>query len=435
MTDGMSYRTLTTRRFSGAASVLAQFWAALLKESRRLASPPSSCSLVVIACAATCNEPAPAICPGELPRPVAELTDVLMPISRIAAQLGGEAATGPFDLLSTMVTASRVTSPPATMLLLSSGVSTAGGFDLRKVGWAEPPAMAAADLKQRGLLPDLAGWTVIFAGLGKTAGRQPALPLPQQMTLASYWLAICHATGAAACRVDDTLRPVHGSRSTVPVPVVPVPAVQSITGPQGQQQAIVPADLLFAFSSATLLPSANSYLAPVATGPAPAASRSPSPARRLPTEGAPPTISGSQCRGPRRYNAASSRWASRPGRSRTSTGSAPQANPALSTGRWTRLNAHPLRRVVMALPSIGLAVLAALAATARLPVPGTCLSPSTATHLPTATASYNMALSRARHYGRRHPGHGLGRRCGPSGRHPAAATDHAGPQLDCHSPR
>ncbi|MGO9630401.1 MAG: OmpA family protein, partial [Xanthobacteraceae bacterium] len=70
---------------------------------------------------------------------------------------------------------------------------------------------------------------------------------------------------AAACRVDDTLRPVHASRSTVPVPVVPVPAVQSITGPHGQQQSILPADLLFAFGSATLLPGANSYLAPVAT--------------------------------------------------------------------------------------------------------------------------------------------------------------------------
>jgi len=185
-------------------------------------------------------------------------------LSRIGSQIGNEAATGPFDLLTTMLNASRVTSPPATMLLLTSGVTTSGGFDLRQVGWAEPPAGAAADLKERGLLPDLSGWTVIFSGLGETAGRQPALPLPQQTTLASYWLAICHAAGAGACRVDDSPRPVRPSRSTVPVPVVPVPAVQSITGPHGQQQSIVPADLLFAFNSATLLPGANSYLAPIA---------------------------------------------------------------------------------------------------------------------------------------------------------------------------
>jgi outer membrane protein OmpA-like peptidoglycan-associated protein len=163
-----------------------------------------------------------------------------------------------------MLNASRAASPPATMLLLTSGVTTSGGFDLRKAGWAEPPASAAAELKQRGLLPDLAGWTLIFSGLGETGGRQPALPLPQQTTLASYWLAICHAAGAAACRVDDSPRPIRASHSTVPVPVVPVPAVQSITGPRGQQQSIVPADLLFAFGRATLLPGANSYLAPIA---------------------------------------------------------------------------------------------------------------------------------------------------------------------------
>ena len=96
-------------------------------------------------------------------------------LSRIESQLSNEAATGPFDLLNTMLDASRVSSPPATMLLLTSGVTTSGGFDLRQVGWAEPPASAAAALKQRGLLPDLAGWTVIFSGLGETAGT-PARP-------------------------------------------------------------------------------------------------------------------------------------------------------------------------------------------------------------------------------------------------------------------
>jgi outer membrane protein OmpA-like peptidoglycan-associated protein len=150
------------------------------------------------------------------------------------------------------------------MLLLSSGLTTSGAFDLRQVGWAESPASAAAALKRRGYLPHLTGWTVIFSGLGRTTGRQAALPLPQQTTLARYWLAVCHVAGAAACRIDDSSRPLLVSRSTVPVPVVPVPAVQSITGPHGQHQSIVPADLLFAFGSSTLVPGANSYLAPIA---------------------------------------------------------------------------------------------------------------------------------------------------------------------------
>jgi outer membrane protein OmpA-like peptidoglycan-associated protein len=58
---------------------------------------------------------------------------------------------------------------------------------------------------------------------------------------------------------------MRSSHSTVPVPIVPVPAVQSVTGPHGKQQSIIPADLLFAFNSASLLPGANSYLAPIAT--------------------------------------------------------------------------------------------------------------------------------------------------------------------------
>ena len=132
------------------------------------------------------------------------------------------------------------------------------------MGWAEPPTSAAAALKRRGYLPNLTGWTVIFSGLGQAAGRQPALPLPQQTALARYWLAICRVAGASACRLDNSSRPLLVSRSTVPVPTVPVPAVQSITGPHGQQQSIVPADLLFAFGSSTLVPGANSYLGPIA---------------------------------------------------------------------------------------------------------------------------------------------------------------------------
>jgi outer membrane protein OmpA-like peptidoglycan-associated protein len=186
-------------------------------------------------------------------------------LTRIKALLGKEAATGSFDLLDTMLAASRVTSSPATMLLLSSGVTTAGGLDLREVGWDADPATVAAQLKQRGLLPDLSGWSVIFSGLAvTTTAPQPKLQLPQQTTLGAYWMAICHAARAAACRIDASPRALHPSRSSVPVPVVPVPAVQSVTGPHSQDETILPSDLLFAFGSASLLPGASKYLAPVA---------------------------------------------------------------------------------------------------------------------------------------------------------------------------
>ena len=149
-------------------------------------------------------------------------------VTRVAHLLSGEAATGPFDLLNMIAAAARVTSPPGTLLILSSGLSTAGGIDLRQVGWGASPGTVAAQLKQRGLLPNLSGWQVIFSGLGDTAGRQPPLPLPQRTTLTSYWLAICRAAGAASCGTDETTRPDPPSRSTTPVPVVPVPAVTSV---------------------------------------------------------------------------------------------------------------------------------------------------------------------------------------------------------------
>ena len=185
-------------------------------------------------------------------------------MSRVGQLLKQQAASGPFDLLDMIASAVRVTSPPGTLLILSSGLSTAGGFDLRQVGWDADPGSIAAQLKQRGLLPDLAGWRVIFSGLGDTAGRQPPLPLPQQTVLVSYWMAICRAAGAAACQADETTRPDPPSRSTTPVPVVPVPAVLSVRGPNGATGVSVPSDELFAFGSAVLLPGADAVLGPLA---------------------------------------------------------------------------------------------------------------------------------------------------------------------------
>jgi outer membrane protein OmpA-like peptidoglycan-associated protein len=185
-------------------------------------------------------------------------------VSDVQRLLGREAATGPFDLLALIATAVRVTTPPATLLVLSSGLSTAGGLDLRQVGWDADPATVAAKLKQARLLPSLAGWKVIFSGLGDAAGRQPALPLPQQTTLTAYWMAICRAAGAASCATDDTTRPDPAPQGRIPVPVVPIPTVTSVTGPRGATGISVPAEEFFAFNSARLLPGADAILSPLA---------------------------------------------------------------------------------------------------------------------------------------------------------------------------
>jgi outer membrane protein OmpA-like peptidoglycan-associated protein len=186
-------------------------------------------------------------------------------VNRVQSLLGQEAGNRPFDLLALMAQAVRVVAHPGTLLVLSSGLSTAGGFDLRQVGWGASPRSAAAALRSRGLLPRLAGWRVIFSGLADVAGPQPLLPLPQRTTLIRYWLAICQAAGAASCTVDAVTRPDPAPRGTTPVPIVPVPRVVSVHGPGGRSATTVPADEFFAFGSHRLLPGADAILRPVAS--------------------------------------------------------------------------------------------------------------------------------------------------------------------------
>ena len=178
--------------------------------------------------------------------------------------LDNETAAGQLDLLTTITAATRSASRPGTLIVVSSGLSTAGGFNLMQVGWGADPGSVAAQLKASGLLPDLAGWRVVFVGLGVVAGRQPALPQPQQVTLAAYWTAICQASGAASCSVDHSARPQLASHVTGQVPVVPVPVVASVRGPGSASTTTLPDTLLFPFNSSTLVPSADTILQPVA---------------------------------------------------------------------------------------------------------------------------------------------------------------------------
>jgi outer membrane protein OmpA-like peptidoglycan-associated protein len=186
-------------------------------------------------------------------------------VNRVQQLLNTLAASKPFDLLAMIAQAIRVTTHPGTLLVLSSGLSTAGGFDLRQAGWGADPRTAAVSLGRRGLLPRLTGWKVVFSGLADTSGMQPAPPVSQRSTLIRYWLALCHAAGAVSCSADEVTRPDPPSRSTTPVPVVRFPRVTSYRGPHGGQTTNVPADAFFAFSSARLLPGADIILGPIAT--------------------------------------------------------------------------------------------------------------------------------------------------------------------------
>jgi hypothetical protein len=185
-------------------------------------------------------------------------------VSRVQHALSQEAADKPFDLLTLIASATRVSPVPGTLIVVSSGLSTAGGLDFRQLGWDANPAAAATQLKQRGLLPELAKWHVVFSSLADTAGSQTPLPLPQQTELTGYWLAICQAAGAASCETDDVTRPDLPSLSSTVVPTVPIPPVASVQGPHHWAGKSIPDAAFFAFGSSRLLAGADAILEPLA---------------------------------------------------------------------------------------------------------------------------------------------------------------------------
>ena len=87
-------------------------------------------------------------------------------VNQVEQSSSSEAAAGLFDLLGPLASAARVTSPPGTLLVVSCGLSTRGGLDLRQVGWDADPATVAAQLKDRGLLPQPRRLASLFSGLG-----------------------------------------------------------------------------------------------------------------------------------------------------------------------------------------------------------------------------------------------------------------------------
>ncbi|MGH3915432.1 MAG: OmpA family protein [Pseudonocardiaceae bacterium] len=147
------------------------------------------------------------------------------------------------------------------LILVSNGLSTQGGFDLRQVGWDAEPEYLVTQLRERGLVPDLSGWRVLFTGVGGTAGDQPPLPKPTRDKLAAYWTAICQAAAADSCEVDDTrfdrTAPVPGPE----MPIVPIPDISSVTGPSGEVTTTISDRVLgFAGDSAVLSPAALELL-------------------------------------------------------------------------------------------------------------------------------------------------------------------------------
>ncbi|MBE8521819.1 OmpA family protein [Amycolatopsis sp. H6(2020)] len=170
------------------------------------------------------------------------------------------AARSGLDLLGGIDAAVRGVAP-GQLIVVSSGLSTAGAFDLRQVGWDAEPEAVAGELAAKNALPHLENWHVLFTGLGSVAGAQPPLPGPTHDKLLQYWQAICVRARAAGCDFDDKRVAAQPSRATVATPVVPVPGVTSVVGPAGQVSTTVSDSALgFSGDSAVLSPGALDLL-------------------------------------------------------------------------------------------------------------------------------------------------------------------------------
>jgi outer membrane protein OmpA-like peptidoglycan-associated protein len=184
------------------------------------------------------------------------VADALGQVAQVAA-LTGEA-----DLLGAMAEGARGT--PGTLLVLDAGVSTTDPLDLRDLGWAADPVVVADDLRSRDLLPDLREWDVVFVGLGRTAGDQPDLDLPQQRWLERLWTTLCGVAGARSCVVDADPYGATTPLSARSVPPVEVPTATTRESPGGGIEFMLPdARLGFLPGSADLAPEAGDVLRPI----------------------------------------------------------------------------------------------------------------------------------------------------------------------------
>jgi hypothetical protein len=174
-------------------------------------------------------------------------------LARVSSSVSSLSATLPgLDLLAGLDQAVRGVSP-GTLIVVSNGMGTEGGFDLRQVGFNEPPVDLVRQLQQRGLLDNLLrGWRVVFTGLGSTAGAQDPLTKPARDTLLSYWSAICVAAGGR-CGIDDSPLPQVAPLGSAPMPDITVPGVSSAVGSDGRTTTkLTEAALGFAPDSAAI---------------------------------------------------------------------------------------------------------------------------------------------------------------------------------------
>lgn len=180
----------------------------------------------------------------------------------VSQAVQAEPATGGTDVMAAVDAAGQEigsTSPARSqVMIITDGLSNAGCLNLNQVfSVGESAASVVNTCPGQGGLTRLRGATLNLAGIGLQAQSKP-LSSSEQAWLVGYWRDLCAALGVARAQSCVSSPRQAGQRaSDLNRPLDPPITFPEISHPGPHP---IPADLLFAFNSATLTSTAQAYL-------------------------------------------------------------------------------------------------------------------------------------------------------------------------------
>lgn len=128
------------------------------------------------------------------------------------------------DVLGALGEAARVTPKGGTVVLIDSGIATAGSLSFRDADmFLAEPADVAEYLASQQLLPQLETKSILLVGVGGTAEPQPDLNENLRGRVVQLWQAVAAKAGAACVGDLAVASRREAFETTVPVSVVPLP--------------------------------------------------------------------------------------------------------------------------------------------------------------------------------------------------------------------
>jgi len=145
------------------------------------------------------------------------------------------------------------------VMVFTDGLSNTGCLDLSKtIQQGQTATAVLAGCPEHAGLAALKGVHLSLSGVGLQAGAPP-LTTAEESLVQNYWQALCTALGVASTDSCVTAPQADATRtsaiSRLADPAITFPSVRP-----GVRKLDLPADLLFAFDSATLSPAGRSYL-------------------------------------------------------------------------------------------------------------------------------------------------------------------------------